>query len=162
MSDPSFQALVTSLAKKKKRAILITGISSIVVGVAVLYIRSIITVEGESTGYLLLGIVFCVMGVLSFLSSFRSDPFVHAALKEPSKIAWAYTEKVSDGEGGQKRDKLRVVIRYTNKKKSYFELKTTKAEELYQGLQKNVPHATFGYSKEIRKKYKQDPSSLIQ
>ena len=88
------------------------------------------------------------------------SPLVRLLLEHPENVAWIYTA-VDPGSGGVYGKSKNVTVNDTDKKSHTFSVKEKDLEEVLETLKSFAPRAAVGMTDEIRKKYFQDPWSVM-
>ena len=81
-------------------------------------------------------------------------------LERPEKIAWIYTA-VDSGSGGVWGKTVNVNVNDTDKKAYTFSAKAKELDRMMEILTSFAPRAAVGMTDEIKKKYFQDPWSVM-
>ncbi|MHC4199982.1 MAG: hypothetical protein ACYSU0_08330 [Planctomycetota bacterium] len=88
------------------------------------------------------------------------SPLVKLLLEHPEKIAWIYTA-MDPGSGGVWGKTVNVNVNDTDKKAYSFSAKAKELDQMMETLTSFAPRAAVGMTDEIKKKYFQDPWSVM-
>lgn len=137
----------------------------LVLGIGIAMVLGGLFSEEASTGLTIFGAVcillaaFGVKIILPNLSPVNS-PLVKLLLERPEKIAWIYTA-MDPGSGGVWGKTVNVNVNDTDKKAYTFSAKAKELDQVMEILTSFAPRAAVGMTDEIKKKYFQDPWSVM-
>jgi len=107
----------------------------------------------------------CAVGIFHLAWQMRDPqqaPLSLLLLKHPRDVSWVYLEQVHAQAGGITLNKAQSIKVCTVARKTLtLQVSGRCVNAVMSALSARLPHATFGYDKEIHKRYKADPSSLV-
>ena len=118
------------------------------------------------------GIVTAIFGIICVLLALfgvkiiwpnlkpEKSPLIVLLKEHPENIAWIF-KTVDPGSGGVWGKSFNIVINDTDKKAHTFAVKAADLDELMETLKSKAPRAAIGLTDEIKKKYQQDPWSVM-
>lgn len=120
---------------------------------------------GRNIGIIIFGAV-CVLlalfGVKIIWPNLKpvNSPLMKLLQEHPENIAWIYsvTDPGSGGVWGQSKN---ITVNDTDKKAHTFSVKEKDFEKMMEILKSYAPRAAIGVTDELRKKYEQDPWSVM-
>ncbi len=90
----------------------------------------------------------------------RNSPLVKLLQEHPENIAWIFTT-TDPGSGGVWGKSMNVNVNDTDKKCHTFAVKVKELDEVMAILKSYAPRAAVGFDDETRKKFEQDPWSVM-
>lgn len=90
----------------------------------------------------------------------ESSPLMKLLREHPENIAWIYTA-VDPGSGGVWGKSMNVTVNDTDKKAHTFSVKAKELDGVMETLKSCAPRAAVGLTEDIKKKYEQDPWSVM-
>lgn len=155
MNEASAKSLIRKSILKTKAGLLLTALLAGSMG-AYLGLNLFMQWEPMSLGMQILSavisLVFLAVTALMLKAAFTPSPLVRLIFKEPSRIAWIYTENIRLYNRESQNVNLYI---YDIAKKRHFLMSTKKnIDGLVAVLKDRAPHAKFGFDPEFEKKFR--------
>ncbi len=162
ISDDLRQAI-----KRNTRAYFLINFSAGVVFGLIGIVVMAIALQAEPasrTTWLIVGIVLLAVGVGDCLYYWRTRVDVTDLIeRHPRRIVWVYKKvNVASPYGIEFTRFHFLMFGLDNKRRVQVRLSARDADRLIGELQSALPHATFGYTPELERKYKSDPQALLR
>ncbi|MHC4506180.1 MAG: hypothetical protein ACYTFI_23035 [Planctomycetota bacterium] len=137
----------------------------LILGIGIAMVIGGIYSKEASTGLAIFGavcILLAAFGVKIILPNLHpaKSPLVKLLLEQPEKIAWIYTA-MDPGSGGVWGKTVNVNVNDVDQKVYSFSAKAKELDQVMEILTSFAPRAAVGMTDEIKKKYFQDPWSVM-
>ncbi len=160
--DEKLDLVVRSLRRTRNKLIAGFGIF-LAIGIAAI-VGGILEEELGNTA-LIIGVVCVLLALVGTKIIWpnlkpESSPLMKLLQEHPENIAWIYTA-VDPGSGGIYGKSKNITVNDTDKKAHTFSVKEKELDKMMEILKSFAPRAAIGLTDEIRKKYEQDPWSVM-
>ncbi len=137
----------------------------LVLGIGVAMIVGGVVSDEAGIGIMIFGVVCVLLALLGGKMIWpnlnpANSPLMKLLQEHPENIAWIYVS-TDPGSGGVYGKSKNVTVNDTDKKAHTFSVKEKYLDELMETLKSYAPRAAIGLTDELKKKYAQDPWSVM-